>query len=87
MTNLIKAKGPDIVKCTGAADKAFAEDSPLHNLVLVAPDFEKEFILQMDASKIGLGAVLSQMVGEEEHPVLHLNRKLLPREQKYTVVH
>ncbi|KAG6936534.1 hypothetical protein G0U57_012299, partial [Chelydra serpentina] len=54
--------------------------------VLIAPDFNKEFILQTDASKVGLGAVLSQMVGEEEHPILYLSRKLLPREQKYAVV-
>ncbi|KAG6936720.1 hypothetical protein G0U57_011714 [Chelydra serpentina] len=26
------------------------------------------------------------MVGEEEHPILYLSRKLLPREQKYAVV-
>uniref|UniRef100_A0A8C0G9Z9 Uncharacterized protein n=1 Tax=Chelonoidis abingdonii TaxID=106734 RepID=A0A8C0G9Z9_CHEAB len=42
--------------------------------------------LAANASEVGLGAVLSQMVGEEEHPMLFLSRKLLPREQKYAVV-
>ncbi|KAM3926770.1 olfactory receptor 5G9-like [Leptodactylus fuscus] len=31
-------------------------------------------------------AVLSQMVGGEEHPVTHLNRKLTPPEKKYSIV-
>ncbi|KAG6940206.1 hypothetical protein G0U57_018709, partial [Chelydra serpentina] len=35
---------------------------------------------------VGLGAVLSQMVGDDEHPILFLSRKLLPRERKYAVV-
>ncbi|CAM5084186.1 unnamed protein product [Eretmochelys imbricata] len=54
--------------------------------ILIAPDFNRELILQTDASEVGLGAVLSQMVGEEEYPILYLSRKLLPREQKYAVV-
>lgn len=54
--------------------------------VFIAPHLEKEFILQIDASEVGLAAVLSQTVGEEEHPVLYLSQKLLPREQRYAVI-
>ncbi|CAM4599644.1 unnamed protein product [Caretta caretta] len=88
LTDLIKARGPDMVKWTDAAEKAFIDlrTALCSNPMLKAPDFNKEFILQTDASEVGLGAVLSQMVGDEEHPILYLSRKLLAREQKYAVV-
>ncbi|CAM4676576.1 unnamed protein product [Caretta caretta] len=77
-----------MVKWTDAAEKAFMDlqTALCSNRVLKAPDFNKEFILQTDASEVGLGAVLSQMVGDEEHPILYRSRKLLLREQKYAVV-
>uniref|UniRef100_K7G546 ribonuclease H n=1 Tax=Pelodiscus sinensis TaxID=13735 RepID=K7G546_PELSI len=88
LTNLTRARGPDIVKWTMETEEAFKDlkNALCGNPVLIAPDFKKEFILQTDASEVGLGAVLSQMVGEEEHPILYLSRKLLPREQNYAVV-
>ncbi|CAM5086574.1 unnamed protein product [Natator depressus] len=88
LTDLIKAQGPDMVKWTDAAEKAFMDlqTALCSNPVLIAPDFNKEFILQTDASEVGLGAVLSQMIRDEEHPIFYLSRKLLPREQKYAMV-
>ncbi|CAM5149942.1 unnamed protein product [Natator depressus] len=88
LTDLIKARGPEIVKWSDAAEGAFADlrTALCCHPVLIAPDFKKEFVLQTDASEVRLGAVLLQMVGEEEHPILYLSQKLLPREQKYAVV-
>ncbi|CAM4582851.1 unnamed protein product [Caretta caretta] len=88
LMDLIKARGPKIVKWSDAAEGASADlrTALCCHPVLITPDFKKEFILQTDASEVGLGAVLSQMAGEEEHPILYLSRKLLPREQKYAVV-
>lgn len=37
------------------------------------------------ASETGVGVVLSQLQGDEEHPVTYISRKLLPREQKYSI--
>ena len=54
--------------------------------VLMAPNFSKEFVVQADASEVWLGAVLSQIHEGEEHPVLYLSRKLLPRERNYATV-
>ncbi len=43
-------------------------------------------MLQTDASDRGLGAVLAQVVGGEERPVLYLSRKLSKRETRYSTV-
>jgi phospholipid-translocating ATPase len=55
--------------------------------VLISPDFQKEFIVQTDASHRGLGAVFSQL-DEQGHnrPVAYYSHKLLPREEKYSAV-
>uniref|UniRef100_A0A1X7UPQ5 Reverse transcriptase/retrotransposon-derived protein RNase H-like domain-containing protein n=1 Tax=Amphimedon queenslandica TaxID=400682 RepID=A0A1X7UPQ5_AMPQE len=55
--------------------------------VLITPDLSKEIIVQTDASNQGVGAVLSQ-VGEdgEDHRLIFISRKLLPREEKYAIV-
>ena len=42
------------------------------------------FILQTDASGVGLGAVLSVVRDDVEYPVAFYSKKLLPRERKYS---
>ena len=55
--------------------------------VMMNPDFSHPFILQTDASEVGVGAVLSQTDTEGyDHPVAYFSRKLLPREQKYATI-
>lgn len=54
--------------------------------VLRSPDFTSRFLVQVDASAVGIGAVLAQGDPGEEQPILYLSRKLLPREVKYSVV-
>ena len=52
--------------------------------VLVFPDFDKPFLLETDASKEGLGAVLSQKQDDGcYHPVVFGSRTLMPSEQNY----
>ena len=52
--------------------------------VLVFPDFNKPFLLETDASKEGLGAVLSQKQDDGcYHPVAFGSRTLTPSEQNY----
>lgn len=52
--------------------------------VLKAPDYDREFTVQCDASDRGLGAVLCQKDDDgKEHPVLYLSRKLSSREMAY----
>ena len=51
--------------------------------VLRPPHWDEEFILQVDASNRGLGAILCQKgKNGEEHPIAYASRKLQPREEK-----
>ena len=52
--------------------------------VLVFPDFEKPFLLEMDASKEGLGVVLSQKQSDGRyHPIAFGSHFLTPAEKNY----
>ena len=55
--------------------------------VLCSPDIDLPFILQTDASEHGVGAILSQHDEfGQDHPVAYFNRKLLPREERYSTI-
>lgn len=54
--------------------------------VLRLPDFDKTFIVSTDASDTGIGAILAQEHDDGRYPVVYLSRKLLPREQRFSVV-
>ncbi|GFT64034.1 retrovirus-related Pol polyprotein from transposon 297 [Trichonephila clavipes] len=52
--------------------------------VLYAPNFEREFIVQTDASNAGMGAVLTQLNEQgKEHPILYLSKKFLEVAKRY----
>ena len=52
--------------------------------MLVFPDFDKQFLLETDASKEGLGAVLSQKQDDGcYHPVTFGSCSLMPEERNY----
>ncbi|KAL4388984.1 hypothetical protein GQ457_09G026490 [Hibiscus cannabinus] len=51
--------------------------------ILRLPDFEKEFVVETDASGIGIGAVLQQ----DGHPIAYYSQKLSPRMQAASTYH
>ena len=52
--------------------------------ILAFPDFDKPFLLEMDTSGKGLGAVLSQKQADGRyHPIAYASRVMNPVEQKY----
>ena len=54
--------------------------------VLARPDFSKEFTLHADASKIAVGAVLTQTdQTDHEHPIKYISKKLTPAQQRYGI--
>ena len=50
------------------------------------PKATKEYVVRTDASDVGVGAVLMQEQDGDLFPVSYASRKLLDREQKYSVV-
>jgi len=54
--------------------------------ILRMPDFSKPFILQTDASNVGLGAALCQEHDGDIFPVAYASKKLLDRETRYSVI-
>lgn len=53
------------------------------NPVLKNPDYTKPFIVQCDASDHGVGAVLVQGEGEDEHTIAYMSQKLSATQKKY----
>lgn len=88
LTDLTKGRKSVMVEWNADAEKAFLElkSALCQHPVLVAPNFSKEFVVQTDASDVGLGAVLSQVINGEEHPVVFLSRKLTPAEKNYAII-
>ena len=86
--DLTRHSSPNQLKWDAAAEEAFQalKQALCEEPVLKAPDFTRPFLLHTDASQVGLGAVLSQVIDEEEHPVLYISRKLLKHEVNYATI-
>ena len=54
--------------------------------VLVTPDFEKPFKLAIDASDLGIGAVLVQTIDGIDHPVSYFSKKLDKCQVNYSTI-
>ena len=71
------------------ADEAFKRLKTLFTTapVLAMPDSSRQFILEVDASETGIGAVLSQRSRDDNqlHPCAFFSRKLTPAERNYDV--
>ena len=52
--------------------------------MLSLPDFSKPFQIETDASKRGVGGVLSQKVGKHFQPVAYFSRHLSRTESNYS---
>eukprot|EP00731_Ephydatia_muelleri_P013583 Em0007g893a len=89
LTDLTRKSAPEQVEWTAECDRAFRQlkTQLCCYPVLRSPDFNKEFVLQTDASNRGIGAVLSQRdAAGGENPIAYFSKKLLPREERYSTI-
>ncbi|KAL0173534.1 hypothetical protein M9458_029502, partial [Cirrhinus mrigala] len=88
LTSLLKGK-PRTITWNPAAHEAFQQLKKIFSTapLLRHPDPQRPFTVEVDASTTGVGAVLSQAVGESSllHPCAYYSRKLSPAEQNYDV--
>ncbi len=88
LTSLLRNK-PKSLSWTPAAKEAFEtlKDAFTHAPILVHPDPHKPFIVEVDASTTGVGAILSQQQGTpiQLHPHAFFSRKLSPAERNYDI--
>lgn len=89
ITDLTRKDAPNRVKWTPSCQQAFTslKNTLCSSPVLRSPDFQRNFILQTDASDRGVGAVLSQRDDDGmDYPIAYFSKKLLPREVRYSTV-
>ena len=88
LTDLTKKRMPNKIEWNDECECAFnaLKKCLTSKPILSTPNFSNPFILQTDASNTGLGAVLSQIDDNgDEKPIAFISRKLLEREEKYTI--
>ncbi|KAI4879275.1 hypothetical protein NFI96_004802 [Prochilodus magdalenae] len=82
-------KQPGPFRWTDAAQKAFEELKWRLTAVpiLHLPDPELPFVVEVDASEVGVGAVLSQCSGQDQksHPCAYFSHRLTQAEHNYNV--
>ena len=85
--HLLTCKGAEF-RWTEECEAAFRslKDKLTSTPVLAYPCFDKDFILETDASIMGLGAVLSQRQADGlPHPIAFASRALAPAEHNYGI--
>ncbi len=89
LTNLLTGDKPKSLSWSIAANEAFEKlrTSFTQAPILVHPDPERPFIVEVDASTTGVGAILSQQQGNPSilHPCAFFSRKLSPAERNYDI--
>ena len=87
LTALTSPKQPFI--WTSAARNAFStlKSHFTSAPILQMPDSDRQFVVEVDASDVGVGAVLSQRAAEDSklHPCAFFSRRLSPSEQNYDI--
>ena len=88
LTNMLKKGEPNQIKWDAESDESFQtlKTALTQKPILRLPNFEKQFVLQTDASDSGLGAVLLQEYDGVNMPVMYISRKLNGAETRYSTI-
>lgn len=86
ITELLKNKNKKKFEWSEEADVAFKK---LKTALVSAPvlrtsDYTQQFTIQTDASETGIGAVLTQGTGSDEHVIAYMSGKLSTAQRKYS---
>ena len=82
LRNNAKYEWSDLCNSAFCRVKSMLSNSP----VLCTPDFSQGFTLTVDASDVGAGAVLQQMVNGVLHPVAYYSKKFTRCQRSYSTV-
>ena len=88
LTDLTRKGQPNNVAWQDEHERSFKtlKDMLTRSPILRLPDFNKQFILQTDASDSGVGAALLQEFDDGIFPIAYASKKLLQREKNYSVI-
>ena len=88
LTDLLKKGEPNQIKWDAESNESFQtlKTALTQKPILRLPNFEKQFVLQTDASDLGLGAVLLQEHDGVNMPVMYISRKLNAAETRYSTI-
>ena len=88
LTDTTRKNKPNIIEWSEACEQAFStlKDRLCNAPVCVLPDYDKEFILQTDASEYGLGAILCQDQGHGLQPIACASKKLTGAATRYSTI-
>ena len=88
LTDLLKKGEPNQIKWDAESNESFQtlKRALAQKPILRLPNFEKQFVLQTDASDSGQGAVLLQEHDGVNMPVMCISRKLNAAETRYTTI-
>ena len=87
LTELTKNRAPNNVDWGTEQKRAFTEVKKILSSepILKLPCLSREIILSTDASNKSLGACMMHEYDGVKHPIMYASKKLLPREQNYSV--
>lgn len=79
-------KGNQTFSWTDDCEQAFQKlkQKLMSEPLLVYPDFSKPFVLSTDASSVGLGAILANVIDGQERPICYASRQLNNSERNYS---
>jgi hypothetical protein len=86
-TDALRKKAPNTIYWTDVMEESFKRLKEILKSLpkLYQPDYSAEFLIQTDASDLGLGVILAQANAQgEEMPILYLSRKLTEREKAFS---
>ena len=88
LTDLLRNNMPERIVWTDECERALSFLKKILNSrpVLILPNIKERFVLQTDASSLGIGAVLLQYRNNTLRPVKYISRKLSQREKRYSTI-